>query len=974
MTSGHGCIIIYGGMEKKALVVEYEPRYVQRLTSALHEHGYEVMVAMDGEEALKKAREMRPDLVFLSAVIPKLRSSEVVHGLRSIPELARTRIILLATGIREEAIEDEKRKKGVDSILSKPFSETRIIELIDSLAAEPPRAAAPPLSPSTDIPSHAVSPGVKKLTSEDLFGEFLEGGSRPTPSGAVPVVKPVAPKAETKNSGVDDLLQKALSDLSPIRPKKADAGVKPPDPAAKLGGGLDRRLSDTLSGLDITIKSRRTNATPSPAVAKTEPPRSVAQAPAVESPAPAAPPTSALTQPWDIVTPASVKDLPLDVPAPPAKAEPVPMPAPKEEGQQFGNYLLVEKLATGGMAEIYKAKMSGVEGFQKTVAIKRILPQYSNNQEFTTMFIDEAKLAAQLSHRNIVHIYDLGKLEDSYFIAMENVEGIDLRQVNIRMRERGQRMPAAVALYICGQIASALDYAHKKQDAEGRPLNIVHRDVSPQNILLGFDGQIKICDFGIAKAASKASHTRAGSLKGKLQYMSPEQAWGRQVDYRSDLFSLAVVLFELLSGRGLFEGESELSILEKVRHPRVEPLSAIVPGMPAEIDRVVQKALQEKPEQRYPEAALFARDLEEILSHYAPRVTEKSVAQCLAFLNGQGTLPVFSYVRPAEPAPLPAETAAPRVESRPEEASDPAEAVMDAKEWSHERGKKAKPWAEKPVEPPAPVKPPPLPPVPPAGKMEDKEAAAAIEKKKPPMAWIAAGAVVVLLILVGVYFAGGRKTALQEVAPVQPPAKEAPAQAQLPSPVPAAAEQTKPTPAATPAGPMQTPAKAVEQPKPVAPAAAVPPKRVPPAETAKPAPAPPLEETKPAPAVETSNPAPETPLEQPKPAPAAAPPAAQFKTGDMVTTDTPGLAPPRVLKKAVPAYPPMARMQKVQGDVSVQVLVDENGRVADARVLSGPTLLHSTARDAAKACEFQPAQISGVKVKCAYTLVFTFRL
>src|SRR6266699_2212674 len=165
------------------------------------------------------------------------------------------------------------------------------------------------------------------------------------------------------------------------------------------------------------------------------------------------------------------------------------------------------------MAEVWKARMRGVEGFQKIVAIKKILPHLSDNQEFIEMFIDEAKLAAQLNHNNIIHIYDLGKIQNSYYIA--------------------------------SKVAAALDYAHRKRDFEDREMGLVHRDVSPQNVLISEEGDIKLCDFGIAKAASKASHTQAGALKGKLQYMSPEQAWGKHIDKRSDIFALSTVLFEM---------------------------------------------------------------------------------------------------------------------------------------------------------------------------------------------------------------------------------------------------------------------------------------------------------------------------------------------------------------------------------------------------------------------------------------------
>ena len=230
---------------------------------------------------------------------------------------------------------------------------------------------------------------------------------------------------------------------------------------------------------------------------------------------------------------------------------------PSSGPDRFGQYEILEKIASGGMAELYKAKRTGVEGFQKIVAIKKILPHLADDEEFVTMFADEAKLAAQLNHPNIIHIYDLGKIQaGGYFIAMEYVDGRDLRGRSSSRRHAtlGVPLPVPLAVYIASKVASALDYAHRRRDAEGHELNIVHRDVSPQNILISYEGDIKLCDFGIAKAASKASKTQSGALKGKIQYMSPEQAWGKPIDRRSDLFSLGVVLHELLTGERLFRG------------------------------------------------------------------------------------------------------------------------------------------------------------------------------------------------------------------------------------------------------------------------------------------------------------------------------------------------------------------------------------------------------------------------------------
>ena len=208
------------------------------------------------------------------------------------------------------------------------------------------------------------------------------------------------------------------------------------------------------------------------------------------------------------------------------------------------------------MAEVFRAKRTGVEGFEKIVAVKRILPHLSENQEFVDMFVHEAKVVAGLTHPNIVQIFDLGRIGHSYYIAMEYVHGRDLRTTENRAREKGLRLPLDLSLRIVSQVCAALDYAHRRRDETGRPMQIVHRDVSPPNILISYEGDVKLVDFGIARAATKAPSTERGVLRGKLLYMSPEQAWGRPIDGRSDVFSLGVVLYELVTGAKAFLGEA----------------------------------------------------------------------------------------------------------------------------------------------------------------------------------------------------------------------------------------------------------------------------------------------------------------------------------------------------------------------------------------------------------------------------------
>ncbi|MGI5861319.1 MAG: protein kinase domain-containing protein [Myxococcales bacterium] len=278
----------------------------------------------------------------------------------------------------------------------------------------------------------------------------------------------------------------------------------------------------------------------------------------------------------------------------------------------FGKYLLLERVNVGGMAEVFLAKAFGVEGFERLLAIKRILPTMVEDDEFITMFLDEARISVQLNHANIVQIHELGKHDESYYIAMEYVSGKDVRHLLERCRKRREVMPTAQAVFITTKICEGLDHAHRKKDARGMPLNIIHRDVSPQNILVSYQGDVKIIDFGIAKAANRAQKTQAGILKGKFGYMSPEQVRGLPIDHRSDIFAVGVILYEMLTGERLFVGESDFSTLEKVRNAEVLPPREYNPNIPVGLEKVVLKALARDPDERYQ----WCSDLQEDLLRY----------------------------------------------------------------------------------------------------------------------------------------------------------------------------------------------------------------------------------------------------------------------------------------------------------------------------------------------------------------------
>ncbi len=278
------------------------------------------------------------------------------------------------------------------------------------------------------------------------------------------------------------------------------------------------------------------------------------------------------------------------------------------------------------MAEVFKAKTFGVEGFERLVAVKRILPNIAEDEEFIAMFIDEAKIAVQLQHANIAQIFDLGKVEDSYFIALEYVHGKDLRSIFDRSAPGGEVMPIPQSAYIVMQVCEGLDYAHNKRDAQGRELHLVHRDISPQNVLIGYEGEVKLIDFGIAKAAGKASKTQAGILKGKFGYMSPEQVRGLPIDRRSDIFAVGIVLYELLTSERLFVGESDFSTLEKVRNVEILPPSSYNRKIPPELERIVLKVLAKDPEDRYQNAIDLHDDLQAFLHTIGEFYSRKDLA------------------------------------------------------------------------------------------------------------------------------------------------------------------------------------------------------------------------------------------------------------------------------------------------------------------------------------------------------------
>ncbi len=265
-----------------------------------------------------------------------------------------------------------------------------------------------------------------------------------------------------------------------------------------------------------------------------------------------------------------------------------------------GKYEILKPLATGGMAELYLARARGIEGFSKLVALKRVKAEFAGDTSLVQMFLDEARTMATLNHGNIVQVYDIGSVDGSYFFTMEFLHGVDLRAIFKVGRPSGAGLPLEHALHIATNTLGALHYAHEKSGRDGAPLNLVHRDVSPANIFVTYQGDVKLLDFGIAKAANQSTQTRAGVMKGKVRYMAPEQVVGAaDLDRRVDVFAISIVLWELTTGRRLFAGASEFETLRAIMEGKIPKPSEVVPDYPPELEKIVLKGLAHAPEDRW---------------------------------------------------------------------------------------------------------------------------------------------------------------------------------------------------------------------------------------------------------------------------------------------------------------------------------------------------------------------------------------
>ena len=366
------------------------------------------------------------------------------------------------------------------------------------------------------------------------------------------------------------------------------------------------------------------------------------------------------------------------------------------ESQQ--RYRVVEKLESGGMAEVFRAESEGLQGFKKQVAIKRVLPQLSEKKKFISMFLDEARLSAQLSHSNCVQVFDIGVGDNAYFIVMEFVDGANLKTIAESLKKQGREFPVNAAVFVALEICKGLSYAHEMRDSNGVEINIVHRDMSPPNVLVTKFGEIKIVDFGLAKANSQLEKSEPGIIKGKFSYLSPEAAMGQEVDLRTDIFAVGIILWELLTGQRLFLGETDFQTVKKVQQAVVPPASGINKRVPPELERIVARSLARDPAQRYQTARELGQHLSKFLFAYGQPVSTFDIATLVqgAMRDRQkGRMPqgsiidklieeaLLEFTSLTEDEAAPASEAAKRAHMSSVSGADP---FVDPTDWANEIG------------------------------------------------------------------------------------------------------------------------------------------------------------------------------------------------------------------------------------------------------------------------------------------------
>jgi serine/threonine protein kinase/DNA-binding response OmpR family regulator len=686
-------------MTKSILLVEYDESTINFIKDLLPPPLFEVAVAHDGETAKRKLADKDFDMMITAAMLPRFHGFNL--ALAVVQENPLIKVIIISAiykgfYYKHQATSQYRADDFFEKPLEKESFKNRVLELLnispnDLRAVANAATTQVPKFDTAKIPmANKLADEEKQLSADDIFGDLIKSIDKvpqykielneaqvpkkvvaPAPATTVFLKKdPEVPKPLEKPDPGKTLVpappvaefpfpesrkpaassQSINNDLDNLRQT-----IKKPAPEnknRKIEDDIARRFEDTLSGLGLGLQPTR----PAP-----KSPVSQEAKPAARPVEPPAPPASPAPEKIIVkeVAQAEVEEfieLGEESLQENIQAEPVveiKQPAKNEEAKaeikillpdnpnELGDYVLLGLIARGGMAEIYKAKRKGVKGFEKIIAIKKILSGYGEDAKYIEMLVDEAKIAAELSHPNIIQIYDLGRKDNYYFIAMEYVLGKDLREIQGRLREKDQWFPEEISLFLTIKILEALNYAHKAKDSQGHALEIVHRDVSPPNILISYAGDVKLTDFGISKASIKMHQTISGALKGKLLYMSPEQARGEgTIDCRSDLYSVGVVLFELLTSKKLFLDTSEMGVLKKVQNGEILNPREINPDIDPALEKIILKSLNKACDKRYQNAAAMIADLETFmvkkynylpgpvqLSHFIFRLFEKDIVR-----------------------------------------------------------------------------------------------------------------------------------------------------------------------------------------------------------------------------------------------------------------------------------------------------------------------------------------------------------
>jgi len=462
-----------------------------------------------------------------------------------------------------------------------------------------------------------------------------------------------------------------------------------------------------------------------------------------------------------------------------------PLPAPWEIAlTHVGKYQLGRKLATGGMAEVFLAKAEGPMGFEKTLVLKRILPHLAEDPQFVGMFLSEARLAAQLNHPNIVQIFDFGQSDNAYYLAMEHIDGMDLRTLSLMARQRGMQLPPPVCAKIVSSACEGLAFAHDfVEPATGKPLNLIHRDISPDNILLSRQGAVKVVDFGIAKASTQGHKTQTGMVKGKIAYMPIEQLQGQPLDRRVDVYSLGIVLYELLTGQRPFDASTDVSMMQAILFEPLVPVTLRRADLPPALTQILDRAICKVREQRYPDCRAFQADLERYILSTGEPIGPWQLAQVITQLSSEATsAPTEDFVFAAT-----AMSPTSRAEGTPLESTlisgrhEPPSMVVGASAVLPG-------VSETPAAPSAPL--PPQTPLPLERKVAPAPAPALAIRPNRTGLWVALGGLALLA-------AGGGVLLFRGGTPVAPP----PAVVVAPTPTPS----TPPEVEAEPAAPVPTP-------------------------------------------------------------------------------------------------------------------------------------------------------------------------